>query len=176
MNKLFTLIAFILVSTQLSFAQSDKANKETALEEAKLVAAATIMKDYGTVMDYTIPAVVELMGGRASAIELISSAMAGMETQGLVFEKAEILEVLEVKTEQDQLRCVIKGRNQMKMDNERIISESYLLGIFDETVNHWYFIEARQLKNTDLIQQVIPGFETTLNIPEDVQTTEIIKE
>lgn len=173
-NNFFTLIAFILIASNVSFSQSEKANAKTALEEAKLVAAATLMKDYETVMDYTLPSVVELMGGRESAVQLITSTMVGMESQGLVFEKAEILEVLEMKHEQNQQRCVLKGMNQMKMGNERTFSESYLLGIFDETANHWYFIEARQLKNTDLIQQVIPGFETSLNIPEDKTTTEVI--
>ena len=55
----------------------------------------------------------------------------------------------------------------MKMASQRIKSKSYLLGIYNEADEFWWFIEAKQLKNKAMLDQVIPNFKTSLEIPED---------
>lgn len=90
-----------------------------------------------------------------------------MKTQGFVFEKADINGVSEIVEEQGQFRCVIEGYNQMKMADQRIKSKSYLLGVYNDIEKFWWFVEAKQLKNKDLVDVILPNFETHIEIPDD---------
>jgi hypothetical protein len=164
MNKLNKLVVLVLLASCISaFSQT----KESALKDAKATSKATLEMDFETVLDHTLPKVVNLMGGKEAALTLLKSTFASMKTQGFVFEKADILSVSEIVKEQKQYRCVIEGYNQMKMASQRIKSKSYLLGIYNEADEFWWFIEAKQLKNKEMLNQVIPNFETNLEIPED---------
>ncbi|MDP5082351.1 MAG: hypothetical protein NWP87_06825 [Winogradskyella sp.] len=141
--------------------------KESALMDAKTTSKATLSLDFETLLHHTLPKVVDLMGGKDAALTLLKSSFSSMKTQGFVFEKADILSASEVVKEQGQYRCIIEGYNQMKMSSQRIKSKSYLLGIYNEADKFWWFIEAKQLKNKDMLDQVLPNFETRLEIPED---------
>jgi hypothetical protein len=173
MNKLKKLGLLVMVASCVSvFSQT----KEGALKDAKVTSKATLEMDFETVLDHTLPKVIDLMGGREAALTLLKSTFASMQTQGFVFEKADILNVSEILKEQGQYRCVIEGYNQMKMSSQRIKSKSYLLGVYNETDGFWWFMEAKQLKNKAMLDQVIPNFETGLVIPEDDVEVETLED
>ena len=173
MNKLKKLLLLVIVASCVSvFSQ----NKEGALKDAKVTSEATLQMDFETVLDHTLPKVIDLMGGRDAALTLLKSTFESMQTQGFVFEKADILNVSEIIKEQGQYRCVIEGYNQMKMSSQRIKSKSYLLGVYNEAEGFWWFIEAKQLKNKAMLDQVIPNFKTSLEIPEDDVEVEALEE
>jgi hypothetical protein len=172
MNKLKRFILFVMVASCASvFSQT----KEDALKDAKTTSTATLEMDFETVLDHTLPKVIDLMGGKEAALTLLKSTFNSMQTQGFVFEKADIVSASEIVKEQGQYRCVIEGYNQMKMSSQRIKSKSYLLGIYNEADGFWWFIEAKQLKNKAMLDQVIPNFETSLEIPEDDVEVESIE-
>jgi len=173
MNKLKKIVLFVLIATSASvFSQT----KEDALKDAKTTSKATLAMDFETVLKHTLPSVVEMMGGKDAALQVLESTFKGMKTQGFVFEKAEINGVSEIVKEQGQFRCVIEGFNQMKMSGQRTSSKSYLLGIYNNVDKYWWFLEAKQLKNVALVDKVLPGFETNLKIPEDNVKVEVIEE
>jgi hypothetical protein len=173
MNKLKKIGLLVMVASCVSvFSQT----KEDALKDAKATSKATLEMDFETVLDHTLPKVIDLMGGREAALTLLKSTFASMQTQGFVFEKADILNVSEILKEQGQYRCVIEGYNQMKMSSQRIKSKSYLLGVYNETDGFWWFMEAKQLKNKAMLDQVIPNFETGLVIPEDDVEVETLED
>ncbi|MFP4844557.1 hypothetical protein [Winogradskyella sp. PE311] len=171
MNKIKTIIFLLLIALNFNaFSQT----KEDALSDAKIASKATLEMDFELLLKYTLPKVIDLMGGKDAALTLLKSTFDGMKTQGFVFEKAEILGVSEIVKEQGQYRCIIEGKNQMKMTGQRIKSKSYLLGIYNDVESHWWFIEAKQLKNKAMTAQVLPEFETVLEIPDDqVEVEEI---
>lgn len=169
--KTTLLLAIILVST-VSFSQT----KEDALKDAKTTSKATLEMDFKTVLKHTLPKVVEMMGGEDAALTLLKSTFDGMKSQGFVFEKADIIEVSDVVKEQGQYRCVVEGYNQMKMNGQRIKSKSYLLGIYNKKDKFWWFIEAKQLKNSDLTKEILPKFKTELKIPDDEVEVEQIED
>ena len=130
--------------------------------------------DFETVFKYTLPSVLEALGGKENGIELLKSIFEPMVEQGFVFEKADILNVSDIVFEQDQYRCYLEKFIQMTINDTRIKSYSYLLGIYNETDKFWYFIEAKELKNSFKVNKVLPNFKTKLNIPEDRITSEDI--
>ena len=171
-NKISFFLTLLFFSNCLLFSQT----KDNALRDAKTTSEATLKMDFKTVLKHTYPSIVDMMGGNEKAVELLVTTFDSMKEQGFVFEKADIINVSEIVKEQDQYRCVIEGYNQMVFNGMRIKSKSFLLGIYDEDKAYWYFLEAKQLKNTALVEQVFPGFKTELNIPDDEMTTEDIKE
>ncbi|WP_296315369.1 hypothetical protein [Winogradskyella sp. UBA3174] len=173
MNRLKNLLLLVVVTINLSvFSQT----KEDALKDAKLTSKATLEMDFETVLNHTLPKVVDLMGGQDAALTLLISTFDTMKMQGFVFEKADIISVSDIVKEQGQYRCIVEGFNQMKMAQQRIKSKSYLLGVYNEAEGFWWFIEAKQLKNQPLIDQVIPNFETSLTIPDDDVEVETLED
>ncbi|TXG37192.1 hypothetical protein [Seonamhaeicola maritimus] len=172
MNKLFKTLVILLMISGISYAQTTEASKEGALRDAKTTSEATLKMDFETVLKYTYPPVLGLMGGKEKAIELLTTTFDTMKEQGFVFEKADVVAVSDVVFEQDQYRCYVEGYNQMTMSGMRIKSKSYLLGIYNAENKIWNFIEAKQLKNPALKDMVLPDFITALEIPDDETTTE----
>jgi hypothetical protein len=148
--------------------------QENARRDAEITSKATLEMDFKTVLKHTLPSVVDMMGGEENAVKYLNETFEGMTEQGFVFEKADIVNVSEIVQEQGQYRCIVENKNQMKMLNQRIKSKSYLLGIYNEDKDYWWFIEAKQLKNNALVGQILPDFETNLEIPEDEMQTEPI--
>ncbi|WP_299521469.1 hypothetical protein [Winogradskyella sp.] len=165
-------IGLLLISCLIGFSQS----KEDAKRDAEITAKATLEMDFKTVLKHTLPSVVEMMGGEETALGYIKSMFDSMKAQGFVFEKADVVSVSDIVEEQGQHRCVIENMNQMKMSNQRIKSKSYLLGIYNNKADFWWFIEAKQLKNKALVNQIIPDFKTSLDIPEDEIQSEPIED
>jgi len=150
--------------------------KDDALRDAKITSKATLEMEFETVLKHSLPAVVDMMGGKDAALNILTSTFDGMKTQGFVFEKADIISVSDIVEEQGQYRCFIEGFNQMKMSGQRIKNKSYLLGIYNDSGNYWWFIEAKQLKNKAMVDQILPDFKTSLEIPEDDMQMEPIKD
>lgn len=165
----------LLISVgSISFAQNKETLKASALRDAKITSEATLNLDFETVFKHTYPSIIDVMGGKEKALELLKTAFDTMKSQGLVFEKAEVKQVSDIVFEDEQYRCYVEGFNQMKMRNLRIKSKSYLLGIYNADEDIWYFLEAEKLKNEALINMILPNFKTSLNIPDDEMTTEEI--
>ena len=164
------------MGSSIAFSQTKEELKELAKQQAEVTATATIALDFKTVLMHTHPGVTKLMGGEETAVQMMENTFKAMGEQGFVFEKAEVISVSDVVFEQDEYRCYVQNKNQMRMNDTRIFSDSYLLGIYDNEKKIWYFLEAKQLQNTGLTDQILPGFETSLNIPEDNIVTEEIKD
>ncbi|WP_248724573.1 hypothetical protein [Seonamhaeicola sp. ML3] len=171
MNKFKTFLILLLISG-MSFAQSNEQLKEAALRDAKLITEATLKYDFRTIFTYTYPSVIEMMGGKEAAAQMLESTFDKMKSEGFEFESAEIISASDVVFENDEYRCYIESFIQMKMPNMRIKTKSYSLGIYNSEDEIWQFIEAKQLKNPAMADLVLPDFTTSLEIPDDEMTTE----
>jgi hypothetical protein len=176
MNKQLSIFLMLLLfGSSISFGQDLAELKEFALRDAKISSEAALKMDFETVLKYTHPGVIKLMGGKEKGLELIKSIFEKMMSQDFVFEKADVIGASDVVFEQNEYRCYIEGFNQMTMNGVRTKSKSYLLGIYNTTDKFWYFIEAKQLKNEALFNMVFTDFKTSLVIPDDDMTTEPVK-
>ena len=163
--KIKTIITSVVIV--ISVLSVTAQTKEEAMRDAKLAAQGSLSADYDAIIKYSLPEIIELMGGKEAAKTSISAMYKSMNEQGLVFEKAEIIEVSDVVKEQGQSRCTVKSYNEMTMTGQRLKSTSYLLGIYNDNGNHWTFIEAKQLQTPQLVNQILPDFETALKLPKD---------
>lgn len=170
MNKTLSVVFLFLLLSSPFYSQT----KKDALKDAKIVAKATLELDINTVLEHTFPSILDIMGGKEKAKDLIKTAFDTMKQQGFVFEKAEVVSVSDIVEEQGEYRCYVENFNQMKIGDTRIKSKSFLLGIYDKENKRWLFLEADEMKNKALLEQILPGFKTSLKIPEDEVKTEKI--
>ncbi len=168
MNKQLLLILSLFFSLSF-FSQT----KEEALRDANITAKATLNSDFKTVLKYTYPNVVEIMGGKEKALQLISKTMETMKKEGFIFKSSDVLEVSKIVNEQNQIRCFVKNKNVLVFNQVKITSDSYLLGIYNEETKVWNFIEAKQLFSP-FMSTVLPDFKTSLVIPQGTMKTEKI--
>lgn len=152
-------------------AQTEDELKALAVAQAKIACEATENSDYETLFDYTMPEVLELMGGRESALGMMAETMKNMESQGFSITSSEVVEMTGFAYEQDQYRCVIKNKVVVKMNPEQSAQAiSHMFGIYDPELNRWYFIEGTQLNNEAVMGMILPNFSTALNVPQDEKT------
>ncbi|MUU79090.1 hypothetical protein [Winogradskyella endarachnes] len=171
MNKLkkIVLLALITVST-IAFSQT----KESALNDATAAVKANLDMNFDIVVKHTLPAVLDMMGGKEAALQVLKSTMEGAKAQGLVIEKSDVISVSKVTKEQGQSRCIMTSYTEMIMSGQRVKSTIHFVGIYNDVDNYWWFIEAKQLKNEVLANKIAPNFETSFEIPEDAVQVEKI--
>ena len=164
-----SILVILLVSFSLTAtAQTEDELKALAIAQAKIACEATENSDYETLFDYTMPEVLELMGGRESALGMMAETMKSMESQGVSITSSEVIEMTGFAYEQDQYRCVIKNKVVVKMSPEQSTqSISHMFGVYNADLNRWYFIEGAQVNNQALIGMILPDLKTSLNIPPD---------
>jgi hypothetical protein len=141
--------------------------KNQALRDANIAANAFVKGNVDDLLKHTLPSVVSLMGGEESAKNNLERTLSSMEKQGFKVLKSEIISVSDIIQEQNQHRCVVENHIEMITDSQRLFSKSYLLGIYNQKDGFWWFIEAKELQTPQIANQIIPGFKTDLNIPDN---------
>lgn len=157
-------MCFLVMAPALT-AQTEDELKALAMEGARICGQATVDGDFATLMDYTVPTIVELMGGKNTALSSIKAQMKTMENDGFEIVSSEVLKLTGFAFEQNEYRCIIKNRITMNTPKGGLESTSYLFGFYDETAGQWYFTEAKRLKDPSVMEQVFPGMKTSLVIP-----------
>lgn len=158
------------------FSQDMATLKKEAMRDAQAACNATLKEDFKTLLTFTHPNVLNAAGGADVMEEYLKSTFKDMSESGFVFEKAETKSVSDIVKEQGEYRCYVENYNQMKMNDKRIISTSYMIGFYNEKEKKWTFVEAKELKNTGSVIAYFPDFKTAMDIPENTFKMEVIKE
>jgi hypothetical protein len=100
MNSRFLIYAlFLFVGIGNVWSQNEKKLKDLAFENAQAASNATISMDFETVLKYTLPSVVELIGGKEATVQMLTAQFDKMTTDGFVFEKAEVKGIVNYRKE-----------------------------------------------------------------------------
>ena len=163
---LFVCIGFAVPAQS----QTEDELKALAMAQARITSNATVAEDYSTVLDYTLPAVLELMGGKQAALAGVETAMADIKSEGFSITSSEVTKIVGFAFESNEYRAILENHIVLNMGNGTSIdSTSYIFGFYNQEAAQWYFIEAAEFKSPILMEQVLPGFETQLVIPDDVR-------
>ncbi|MDP7034633.1 MAG: hypothetical protein QF752_09095 [Planctomycetota bacterium] len=142
--------------------------KHNVRELAKELGAATIQGDYAKVIDHTYGSVVELMGGRNVAIEILAKQMEKMKAEGLIIKEYRVGEPGEFLTEGENTFVIVPSSMKMAMPGGKILSKSFLLGISSDKGKTWKFIDGSGLvKNGKEVRaKWLPRLPANLKFPE----------
>jgi len=139
-------------------------SKKYIKEQAEMTAKALLNDDYETVLKFTYPKVIELVGGREKMVSLIRKGKVEMGQQGISFQSVTIGEPSKTVNAGEEIHCLVPQTIFMKAPNGRIKSETYLIGVSRDGGNNWFFIDAVNL-NMENVKRVLPNYNSTLKIP-----------
>ena len=155
-------LTFILtLLTSLTFGQ---VNNKVIMEQAELTAKALLNDDYETLIRFTHPKVIELVGGRDKMISLIKKGKIEMGQQGISFDKVTIGTPTKTVVAGDEIHCLIPQTIYMKVPKGKMKSETQLLAVSRDKGTSWYFIDTVNL-NKDNIKSVLPNYNFDLTLP-----------
>ena len=158
---LFTLLA-VAFST-LAFGQNADLNK-TIATQAEVVASGAMRGDYKTLAKHTHPALIKLLGGEESYIEIVKETMDGLKEQGVEIVSVEIGDDIKVSEFENEMHCLVPKKAKVRSGEQTLLIENHLFGMSEDGGKHWVFIEADKL-NSPAAKQILPDFKTNLTIP-----------
>ena len=158
MRQLTFLLTFL---TTLTFAQVDS---DVIKKQAELTAKALLNDDYETLIKFTYPKVIELLGGRDKMISLIKKGKIEMGQQGISFDKVIIGKPSKTVIAGDEIHCLVPQTVYMKVPKGKLKSETQLLAVSRDNGSNWFFIDAVSL-NKDNIKRVLPNYNFDLVLP-----------
>jgi hypothetical protein len=156
-------ITFVLAGVAL-VAQADE--KTAAIRaDAQKCAEAALKADYDSMVRYTHPRVVRMMGGKDKMIEAVKKSMAQMQQQGAEFSAASVGEPETPKKIGEFLTCKVPEHVVIKIGGGKLESDSMLLGISDDGGKKWTFIDLGPMKK-DAFKLLFPELAEKIELPE----------
>lgn len=133
-------------------------------ELAQRMMEATMNRDYKTVLDFTHPKIIEMMGGKAKALEITTREMDKVNESGGI-EKCDIQSVSEIVKVGNQLQCVISHQMIMRIEGTRYRVKGGTIGVSEDKGKNWIFLNVNS-NDPNSIRQFIPKFSKKLKLPE----------
>src|SRR5688572_33189508 len=126
MEQIKKLTFLLTLLTTAAFGQVDS---KVIKEQAELTAKALLNDDYETIIKFTYPKVIELVGGRDRMISLIKKGKIEMGQQGISFDKVTIGKPSKALIAGDEIHCLIPQTVYMKVPKGKIKSKTHLLAV-----------------------------------------------
>lgn len=152
---------FLALLTTPSFAQVDTA---IIKEQAELTAKALLNDDYETVIRFTYPKVIEMVGGGEKMIAIMKKGKSEMRDKGISFDKVTIGTPSRTVIAGDEIHCLVPQTVYMKVPDGKMKTETQLIAVSQDKGINWFFIDAVNL-NKDNIKRVLPNYNFDLMLP-----------
>lgn len=160
--KYYLLVTFLFISIT-SYSQDKSRIKQQAL----LVAAATKAQDYATVLKYTHPSLIKMVGGNDAMMKLLTTTMKDVEAQGIVIDSVILAEPGEFYKSAMEIHCLMPQKVYMKFGTGKMVANGYLLAISNDKGINWTFLNLTEGLNNQTITQLLPDFNQDLKLPTD---------
>jgi len=161
------LTILLVLLTTVAFGQVDS---NVIKQQAEWTAKALLDDDYETLIRFTYPKVIDLVGGRDKMISLIKNGKIEMGKQGISFEKVIIGKPSQTVVAGSEMHCLVPQTVFMKVPKGKLKSETQLLAVSRDNGFNWFFIDAVNL-NKDNIKIVLPNYNFDLVLPPKNETT-----
>jgi len=164
MKHFFTLTLFLIGAALKTSAQHQEQIKTTA----EIIAKATINSDFKTVVRYTYPKVLKMMGGEKKMIETMDKGLAQMKSQGTAVIGATIGIPGKTFDTGGEQYAVVPEKIVMQSNGVKFFTNSSLLAISLDKGKNWYFIDAGNISQQNL-KILFPNFPKGLVIPKQTK-------
>ncbi|MEJ2880400.1 hypothetical protein [Pedobacter sp. GR22-6] len=156
MKKTLFLIAFITWGIAVQA-------QDTAIvkQQAQIMLTAFLKGDLNTLVNYTYPKVVSMMGGKAKMMSMIKTGTEKMKEVGTSFRSGTIGKVSKIYPSGKELHCTVDQNLIMGVKGGYLTTDSQLLGISGDNGKTWTFITLSNLNSTQL-KQLFPEFNKAL--------------
>lgn len=165
MKKVIVLFGFILITGTSFSLHAQNTYAATITEQAGKMLQAFVDADYETLINYTYPGIVDMLGGHDGAVELTKMAMDGVYAGGGVLDSVYLGEPGNVVETGKELHSSITQFVVMTMPGVTIKSASTLMAVSSDNGEHWTFLDIKQL--TPELQAILfPDYNEALILPE----------
>lgn len=155
-NSLFAALHLIIINVE-------NPHSKAVLLQADEMQKAVITKDYKTVLKYTHPKIVQLMGGPEKGVETLQVQFSAMEKQGVVINDCKFGEPSDLYVVGKELQCTIPQSLEMTIPAGKLVANSTLIGFSENDGKTWVFLDPSQ--GLDKIRTVLPNISKKIEIP-----------
>jgi hypothetical protein len=161
----FNILVLLLGFSVAAFGQPDlKKLKEQAEETGKAIVAG----NYETIIKYTHPNLLNMMGGREAMLSMLKTSMEEVGKQGISIESITMGEPGSTVQAGDEIHCILPQTLIMKIGEARMRSEGHLLCISQDKGKNWFFLDVSGIDHTN-IKTILPNYNFDLKFPEKKQ-------
>lgn len=143
-------------------AQTTNENLNTQLYEMK---NSFLNGDYQKVVKYSLPKVVEMMGGEQQMIEATQTSMESMKAQGFVVEDISFSEASPFVTQNGVLQCSLTQELIMETPEGKIQNKTSIIAVSRDDGENWNFLDASGMP-IDLVKTIFPDLHPDISIKE----------
>lgn len=136
---------------------------ETALEQARLCAKATVDGDYEKLIDMTIPAVIEKSGGKAKMLEQVKQVMTQLKSQGFTIKETTPRKATSSVVAGKSLYCIVPTTSVMTFMDKKITVQGFLLGTSSDEGKTWKFLDGSG--GEEVTRKILPDVPKDLKFP-----------
>lgn len=130
---------------------------------AEKMSDAMTNKDYAMLAEYTLPLIVDMMGGKEKMVEILEQSEMEMKNQGISFGSVTTGSPVDIKEINGKIYALVPQTVTIKVPEGTLIQESHLIAISDQ--GRWYFIDTSPLDNDETVAQVLPDLAGKMKIP-----------
>jgi hypothetical protein len=133
-------------------------------KQANEMAISVSKGDYKTLLKYTHPKIIKMMGGNEKASATLKQTMTQLKQQGFQFDKITIGKVVQTIKSQKDIQSIVPQILDLKFGTKTIHSNSYLFSISYDDGKNWYFLDTGTTQEAEL-RKMFPEISTKLVIP-----------
>ncbi len=159
-----TILLLLLASAAAAQTVLGEAAAKRLKAQAGECTRAFVESDFERLADYTLPKVVELIGGRAKMVEVVRKDMAEMKTEGfetLSYETSDPTQVLRVG---GQTYAVVPAKLRMRTPEGVFVSESFMIAVSADGGSSWKFVGGSSA-NPATLKILLPAAAARLKLP-----------
>jgi hypothetical protein len=134
-------IAYASFYLLLAFSACGSEISEQAKRNAQECANSVVSADYDTLVRFTHPRIIEMMGGKENMIKAVKDSISQMKSKGVDFVSATVGDAGNQINVDDLIVFTIPQKIVLKAPTARITQESFLLGISSDKGVTWVFLD-----------------------------------
>jgi hypothetical protein len=172
--KLCTLISCLCLLTFLAEAKGQTTRPliitpeteqmmKNAYDQGQIICDAMIKKDFATMADYTLPAALELAGGKEKMVAALGAAITKMESTGFHIVSTKVDRPSELVDTSKTVYAILPESLKMDVPNGHGTKDSYLLGVSEDRGATWKFLDGAG--GSAAIKKMLPDLPMSLVLP-----------
>lgn len=147
----------------------DTATKKAIIkQQAEMMGDFLLKSDFNNFIKYVHPKIIEMMGDKQNAIEMLEKNSKEIILKNIVFLSIKIGEPSTIIMHNNELQCTIPQTLEIKTSKGRFVATSTLIAISMNNGENWYFVDT-STKSIEAIRRIIPSLSKRLIIPKKQQ-------
>jgi hypothetical protein len=126
---------------------------------------ATYTGDADTLLGYTHPKIVEMLGGEAQAKATLETALANIQSSGMELESLEFPQAPTFLETDEHRFAIVPTLSVISVNELRAESLNYQFGVQEQGATDWKYIEGSRI-NQDNVRSLFPDFPADYKFPE----------